>query len=59
MFVCVWPSGGLRPLPGASGKGAEDPGAAAAGRRLGHHGNPGVRDVVRAEPDAQRLAAAK
>lgn len=57
--MCLWPSGGLRPLAGAPGEGAEDPGAAAAGRRPGHHGNPGVRDVVRAEPDAERFAAAK
>lgn len=57
--ICVWPSGGLRPLPGTPGKGAEDPGVAAARRQLGHHGNPGVRDVVRTEPDAKRFAAAK
>lgn len=57
--ICVWPSGGLCPLPGAPGEGAEDPGVAAAGWRLGHHGNPGVRGVTWTEPDAQRFAAAK
>lgn len=58
-FIFFWSSGGLCPVAGAPGKGAAHPWATAAVWWLGHHGNTGVRDVVRFEPHTEGTAAAE
>ena len=57
-WVVFWP-GGLRPVTGASGQGAGDPGAGVAVRWPGYHGDAGLRGVLRAEPDTAWPSAAQ